>query len=634
MNELSSRSHCIISLHVERTVRLPDEDTEGEEEDDDDDEDGFGSDDTGDSRGEGDAGSGRGRRARGMTKKILSVLHLVDLAGSERVAKTGATGVRMVEGGHINKSLTTLTNVINRLTEIHNSASQAAGGGAALSTFVPYRDSRLTHLLKTAIGGNSFTIIICCITPALESVNESRSTLQFASRAKCIKNKVTVNELADRKTQLRLLQLECHRLRRTMVAHTLYMWSKDVKIKKLKEALLVAGVGGGGRRHHDPAGRDPSSVTEQQQVIIEQLTAERDALQEQVQTLTQRVATGDAARPPQEVRELQVLLKESEAQRAQSQKALQELDGLCQEVEKENEANKRSVKQLTEKCRELEGLLEAVDEEGQATHQEMGLLRQQLQQTQQRLVQKGEGGDAYLAELTQLHVRHQELQYRYETAQKKEQAELSRLQRKVQSLGERLSDAEEERDEVADQNKLLHSYLWRLLSVAQMLTQRQGRAAAPAAVPAGLVNPSPADTAARGREVAAAVQALTQLAAQRGDGDGAGAGGHGGSREALLERLRSAEAALVQKDAQRDIIIDAKLKRIQGLVLRLHTMNQSLVGEMQAVFQDNDTLFQLASKHASVSAKISKLGLAPRSLELALERAKYARPPERPFGHN
>ncbi|WMV24058.1 hypothetical protein MTR67_017443, partial [Solanum verrucosum] len=86
----------------------------------------------------------------------VSVLNLVDLAGSERAAKTGAEGVRLKEGSHINKSLMTLGTVIKKLSE----GAESQGG------HVPYRDSKLTRILQPALGGNANTAIICNITLA------------------------------------------------------------------------------------------------------------------------------------------------------------------------------------------------------------------------------------------------------------------------------------------------------------------------------------------------------------------------------------------------------------------------------------------------------------------------------------
>uniref|UniRef100_A0A8D8RF75 Kinesin-like protein n=3 Tax=Cacopsylla melanoneura TaxID=428564 RepID=A0A8D8RF75_9HEMI len=116
--------------------------------------------------------------------ETVSKVHLVDLAGSERADATGATGDRLKEGAHINKSLVTLGSVISSLAEL----------SVKKSTFVPYRDSVLTWLLKDSLGGNSKTIMIAAISPADVNYSETLSTLRYANRAKNIINKPTVNE--------------------------------------------------------------------------------------------------------------------------------------------------------------------------------------------------------------------------------------------------------------------------------------------------------------------------------------------------------------------------------------------------------------------------------------------------------
>jgi len=89
----------------------------------------------------------------------------VDLAGSERTKDTGAEGVRLKEAGAINKSLTVLGQVIYDLSE------------PGSKRHIRYRDSKLTYLLKDALGGNSKTVMICNINPHIDALRESKSTL-------------------------------------------------------------------------------------------------------------------------------------------------------------------------------------------------------------------------------------------------------------------------------------------------------------------------------------------------------------------------------------------------------------------------------------------------------------------------
>ncbi|OXU22796.1 hypothetical protein TSAR_005749 [Trichomalopsis sarcophagae] len=125
-----------------------------------------------------------------MPSETVSKVHLVDLAGSERANATGATGQRLKEGAHINKSLVTLGSVISALAELSSTDSNCS----RRSIFIPYRDSVLTWLLKDSLGGNSKTIMIAAISPADCNYGETLSTLRYANRAKNIINKPTINE--------------------------------------------------------------------------------------------------------------------------------------------------------------------------------------------------------------------------------------------------------------------------------------------------------------------------------------------------------------------------------------------------------------------------------------------------------
>ncbi|XP_076948894.1 kinesin-like protein KIN-7O [Bidens hawaiensis] len=133
----------------------------------------------------------------------VSVLNLVDLAGSERAAKTGAEGVRLKEGSHINKSLMTLGTVIKKLSE----GAESQGG------HVPYRDSKLTRILQPALGGNANTAIICNITLAQIHADETKSSLMFASRALRVTNCVHVNEILTDAALLKRQKKEIEELR-------------------------------------------------------------------------------------------------------------------------------------------------------------------------------------------------------------------------------------------------------------------------------------------------------------------------------------------------------------------------------------------------------------------------------------
>lgn len=171
-------------------------------------------------------------------RETLSKLNLVDLAGSERANATGASGVRLLEGAHINKSLVTLGSVIKALA---NSSSSLQPNGVRKSTqsssFIPYRDSCLTWLLKDSLGGNSKTIMISTISPADVNYGETLSTLRYSNRAKDIVNRPTINE--DSNTRLiRDLRSEIERLK-SLITENPNMIEKvhenEAKVKLLTE---------------------------------------------------------------------------------------------------------------------------------------------------------------------------------------------------------------------------------------------------------------------------------------------------------------------------------------------------------------------------------------------------------------
>ncbi|KAI8893164.1 P-loop containing nucleoside triphosphate hydrolase protein [Globomyces pollinis-pini] len=149
MNDVSSRSHGIFTI----TVHIKESTSDGEE--------------------------------------LLKVgkLNLVDLAGSENIGRSGAENRRAKEAGMINQSLLTLGRVINALVD--------------RSPHIPYRESKLTRILQDSLGGRTKTCIIAAISPARCSIEESLSTLDYAHRAKNIRNKPEVNQKLTKRALIR-----------------------------------------------------------------------------------------------------------------------------------------------------------------------------------------------------------------------------------------------------------------------------------------------------------------------------------------------------------------------------------------------------------------------------------------------
>ncbi len=169
MNRTSSRSHAVFMVNLQQTTRS----------------------------------------AEGVDVTSTSRFTFVDLAGSERMKKTGAEGERAKEGIKINEGLLALGNVINALAD----EDRIARGE---KVHVPYRQSKLTRLLQDALGGNSQTLFLACVSPSDTNASETLSTLQYANRARNIKNAPTRN-VDETALELRRLHAMNNLLKRELV---------------------------------------------------------------------------------------------------------------------------------------------------------------------------------------------------------------------------------------------------------------------------------------------------------------------------------------------------------------------------------------------------------------------------------
>lgn len=131
-------------------------------------------------------------------------LNLVDLAGSENIQRSGAENKRAAEAGLINKSLLTLGRVINALVD--------------KGSHIPYRESKLTRLLQDSLGGRTKTCIIATVSPAKSNLEETISTLDYAFRAKNIRNKPQINQMVNKKTLLKEFTMEIEKLKGELIA--------------------------------------------------------------------------------------------------------------------------------------------------------------------------------------------------------------------------------------------------------------------------------------------------------------------------------------------------------------------------------------------------------------------------------
>ncbi|KAF1846302.1 kinesin-domain-containing protein [Cucurbitaria berberidis CBS 394.84] len=125
--------------------------------------------------------SSKDRNASVNEPHTMATLSIIDLAGSERASATKNRGERLIEGANINKSLLALGSCINALCDPRK------------RNHIPYRNSKLTRLLKFSLGGNCRTVMIVCVSPSSAHFDETQNTLRYANRAKNIQTKVTKN---------------------------------------------------------------------------------------------------------------------------------------------------------------------------------------------------------------------------------------------------------------------------------------------------------------------------------------------------------------------------------------------------------------------------------------------------------
>uniref|UniRef100_A0A0B6YSE6 Kinesin-like protein n=1 Tax=Arion vulgaris TaxID=1028688 RepID=A0A0B6YSE6_9EUPU len=198
MNQASSRSHCIFTVHL--TCK--------------------------------EEGSATIRKAK---------LHLVDLAGSERVSKTGVNGIILTEAKYINLSLHYLEQVILALSEKNRQ-------------HVPYRNSMMTSVLRDSLGGNCMTTMIATCSMEKSNIDESISTCRFAQRVAMIKNEVTLNEELDPRLLIAKLKKENADLREQLAMATGEQLSEELSQENIESCEKSVKL-----YLHDP---DPESTLE------------------------------------------------------------------------------------------------------------------------------------------------------------------------------------------------------------------------------------------------------------------------------------------------------------------------------------------------------------------------------------
>lgn len=212
------------------------------------------------------------KQESGGQKVRVSSLSLVDLAGSESVRLTGSSE-RREEGHYINKSLMTLGQVVYALSE--ETTDGGGGGGKVVKKHVPYRDSKLTRLLQPCLSGNAQVVLICCISPLSGHVEESHNTFKFATRAKKIPQKASIQETTDEKTLLQSYLDEIQDLKQQLA---------EAKLQQEKFAKIM----------NHPAS-SPSQVGDEFEEIPD--SAEIQALMEAIQTMERLILKSNPLKP-------------------------------------------------------------------------------------------------------------------------------------------------------------------------------------------------------------------------------------------------------------------------------------------------------------------------------------------------
>eukprot|EP00981_Chlorochromonas_danica_P015711 scaffold14367_cov250-Ochromonas_danica.AAC.7 len=295
MNQTSSRSHAIFTVILEHIILSDVESsatspTEGVEE--------------------------------GVTQEVRkSKFHFVDLAGSERAKRTGAQGLQLKEGIDINKGLLALGNVISALGD------ETKRG----KVYVPYRDSKLTRILQDSLGGNSKTLMICCVSPAAINYNESLNALRYANRARNIKNKPVVN----RDPALLIID-ELRSTLRAMAQELLAVRQQNANVKQIDGRLtteLLLEFANGSHGHgakvfrQDSCDENSSSNSIPNAVASKSPTLARTMSSRTLSTSSKTgTSSGGGGKEQQELKRLSKALEEAQRKAADLQSQLRESD--------------------------------------------------------------------------------------------------------------------------------------------------------------------------------------------------------------------------------------------------------------------------------------------------------------------
>ncbi|XRB22654.1 kinesin family member 11 [Pseudoscourfieldia marina] len=271
-------------------------------------------------------------------------LNLVDLAGSENIGRSGAKDARAREAGEINKSLLTLGRVITALVDHHG--------------YVPYRDSKLTRLLRDSLGGRTKTCIIATVSPSNHCYEETQSTLDYAHRAKNIRNRPEVNMKMTKHAHIKDLTGEIERLKVDLIA------------QREKNGVFISAA----RYAEEEAARKTMQAhITSMEAQLEGVAAEREGMQEKLR-IAEEEKEAQRAEMQARINELSVSLEETRASLESESKLRVEAEAEVRRLEEEKEAQRVQMqgqiddlsKELSETQATLAKTLANLDEETQA----------------------------------------------------------------------------------------------------------------------------------------------------------------------------------------------------------------------------------------------------------------------------
>ena len=407
--------------------------------------------------------------------KRVSKLNLVDLAGSERIAKTGAEGTRLKEAQKINQSLTTLGMCIMALT-------------SSKSHHVPYRNSKLTLILRESLGGSAKTTLLCTASRLLKHEEESIQTLYFASRAKAIKNVCKMNvTMSAKELQYLADQLKSEvMILRGQIKKRKFAWHKvtdnkvlnfisnemytpegeekeeDKKIKNEKTRMSIMNLNQGEliskyvELHEkydslvEKTNAEPS-VPQLNQEQIDKIKEEvNEALQEkekEIVTLKKewenkvKILKADLEEANENMEKMQTEKLQADIDKATIQSDLEECKQKLEEKEQDEKEKNNKIKDLENKNKELEAKIEKLMTEKEAAEKEKNNFKSELAKAEGAKNQVKSEADKVKNELNLNKVESENLKKNLEAKTKEEErlnSQVKELLSKIEALNKDL----------------------------------------------------------------------------------------------------------------------------------------------------------------------------------------------------